>query len=464
MKQLHEVIEVPRSCAEAFRYTSNFGLIEQWDPGVTESEKLTAGALGEGSRFRVVVKSGLGTSEMQYTITRWEPPHRVVLEGEGEAIHAIDDIRFGEIAGGTRIDYTADITLGGVAGKAEFLLGPVLERVGKKAMAGLKNALTLDSTPPADSLTRDLLDRMVLPGALGFTRFGYERRKKTWRPISESLEGRTAVITGATSGLGRVVAEQLSDLGARVVLVGRSLEKLERAAEEIVEATGNHDVVLEKSDLGLMSEVRSLAHRLLRNEKVIHILVNNAAVLPAEKLQTAEGLETAFATDLMSPYLLTRLLIPRLRESAPARIINVSSGGMYLSGINPDQLENPEGRYDGARAYARAKRGLMILTELWAEELQDSGVVVNAMHPGWADTPGVRDSLPGFHKLTRLVLRTPEQGADTIVWLAAATEAGNVNGKLWLDREPHLAAILPGTEGDPGQRAQLLENLARLAA
>jgi NAD(P)-dependent dehydrogenase (short-subunit alcohol dehydrogenase family)/carbon monoxide dehydrogenase subunit G len=464
MKRLHEVIEVPRNVAEAFRYTANFGLIEQWDPGVTESEKLTAGALDAGSRFRVVVKSGLGTSEMHYTITHWEPPHRVVLEGEGDAIHAVDDIRFVEVAGGTRIDYTADISLGGVAGKAEFLLGPVLERVGKKAMAGLKSALTLDSTPPADSITRDLLDRMVLPGALGFTRFGYERRRKTWRPISESLEGRTAVITGATSGLGRVVAEQLSGLGARVVLVGRSLEKLERAAEEIVESTGNRDVAVEKADLGLMSEVRSLAHRLLRNEKVIHILVNNAAVLPVEKSQTTEGLETAFATDLMSPYLLTRLLIPRLRESAPARIINVSSGGMYLSGIDPDQLENPEGRYDGARAYARAKRGLMILTELWAAELQDSGVVVNAMHPGWADTPGVQDSLPGFHKLTRLVLRTPEQGADTIVWLAAATEAGNVSGKLWLDREPHLAAILPGTEGDPEQRAQLLENLERLAA
>jgi dehydrogenase/reductase SDR family protein 12 len=464
MKRLREVIEVPRNAAEAFRYTADFGLIEQWDPGVTESEKLTAGALGVGSRFRVVVRSGLGTSEMYYTITRWEPPLRVVLEGEGDAIHAVDDIRFTEVAGGTRIDYTADITLGGAAGKAEFLLGPLLERVGKKAMAGLKKALTLDSTPPADSLTRDLLDRMVLPGALGFTRFGYECRRKAWRPISESLVGRTAVITGATSGLGRVVAEKLSGLGARVILVGRSREKLERAAREIQEATGNRDLALERADLSLMSEVRSLAQRLLRNENAIHILVNNAAVLPVEESQTAEGLETAFATDLMSPYLLTRLLIPRLRESAPARVINVTSGGMYLSGISPDQLQSPRGRYDGARAYARAKRGLMILTELWAEELQDSGVVVNAMHPGWADTPGVQDSLPGFHKLTRLVLRTPEQGADTIVWLAAATEAGNVSGKLWLDREPHLAAILPGTEGDPGQREQLLEELTRLAA
>ena len=464
MKQLHEVITVPRERAEAFRFTANFGLIDQWDPGVTESEKLTAGPVREGSRFRVVVKAGLGTTEMQYVIKHFEPSRRVVLEGEGDGIHALDDIRFSDVEGGTQIDYTADITLGGAAGKVEFLLGPVLDRVGKKALAGLRKALTPEPFPPGESLTRDLLDRLILPGALGFTRFGYEHRRKSWRPITESLQGRTAVVTGATSGLGQVVARQLAGLGARVILVGRSQDKLEAAINEIKDATGNPEVRGEQADLSLMSEVRSLAERLLEREPSLHILVNNAAVLPTEKTLTEEGFETAFATDLLSPWLLTRLLIPRLRESAPARIINVSSGGMYLSGIDLDQLENPTGRYDGSRAYARAKRGLMILTERWAEELEGSGVMVNAMHPGWADTPGVQDSLPGFHKLTRAVLRTPEQGADTIVWLAAASEAGEVSGKLWLDREPHLAAILPGTEGDPEQREQLIDKLTRLAA
>ena len=86
MKRLHEVIEVPRNAAEAFRYTADFGLIEQWDPGVTESEKLTPGAVALGSRFRVVIKAGMGTSEMHYTITRWEPPYRVVLEGEASVL------------------------------------------------------------------------------------------------------------------------------------------------------------------------------------------------------------------------------------------------------------------------------------------------------------------------------------------------------------------------------------------
>jgi dehydrogenase/reductase SDR family protein 12 len=316
---------------------------------------------------------------------------------------------------------------------------------------------------PSESFTRNLLDRLILPGALGFTRFGYAHKKRSWKNTAVSLRNRTAIVTGANAGLGRVVAEELAGRGARVILVGRSLEKLEVARRQIVAETGNGDIVLEVADLGLMSNVRSLAQRLLEREREIHILVNNAAVLPAERTVTEEGLETAFATDLLSPYLLTSLLIPRLRESAPSRIVNVSSGGMYLSNIRVDDLQYQKGKYDGSRAYARAKRGLMILTELWAEQLDGAGVVVNAMHPGWADTPGVRDSMPGFHRLTRSILRTPEQGADTIIWLAAAPEAGGVSGKFWLDREPHLTAIVPGTAGTCAQRKQLVEELARIS-
>lgn len=318
-------------------------------------------------------------------------------------------------------------------------------------------------SPPSESMTRNLLDRMILPGAIGFTRFGYERKKRSWVTSNTSLENRTAVVTGATSGLGRVAAEQLATLGARVILVGRNEVKLLMAREEIMAATANSRIATARADLSLMSDVRRLAQRLLRHEPEIHILINNAAVLPLERSTTDEGLETAFATDLLSPYLLTRLLLPRLKQSTPARIINVSSGGMYLSGVNLEDLQSARGKYDGSRAYAQAKRGLMILTELWAGELAGSGVVVNAMHPGWADTPGVQGSLPGFHKVMRSLLRTPEQGADTIVWLASAPEAGRVSGKFWLDREPHLSAILPGTAGTADQRKKLLEVLEQMA-
>jgi NAD(P)-dependent dehydrogenase (short-subunit alcohol dehydrogenase family) len=319
------------------------------------------------------------------------------------------------------------------------------------------------ASPPPESFTRDLLDRLILPGVVGFTRLGYEHRKRRWRKLDIQLENRTAVITGATSGLGRVTAEELARLGARVILVGRDVEKLQKARTEIIATTNNPGIKVEEADLALISDVRKLAGRLLDQEPEINILVNNAAVLPVERTTTIEGLETAFATDLLSPFLLTELLIPRLQQSAPARIVNVSSGGMYLSGVNIEDLQSSRRKFDGSRAYAQAKRGLIILTETWAERLDGSDVVVNAMHPGWADTPGVQGSLPGFYRLMQSLLRTPEQGADTIVWLASAPEAGQVSGKFWLDREPHLSAILPGTAGTEEQRAKLLESLTQLA-
>ena len=116
------------------------------------------------------------------------------------------------------------------------------------------------------------------------------------------------------------------------------------------------------------------------------------------------------ATNLLAPYLLTQMLLPRLRESAPSRIINVSSGGMYATGLALDDLQYEKRTYDGSRAYARTKRALVTLTEIWAEQLKDSGVVVHAMHPGWADTPGVAGSLPAFHTITRRFLRTAGRG------------------------------------------------------
>jgi NAD(P)-dependent dehydrogenase (short-subunit alcohol dehydrogenase family) len=272
------------------------------------------------------------------------------------------------------------------------------------------------------------------------------------------MTGRVAVVTGATSGLGRQTAAELARLGASVVLVGRNPEKTEAVLEQIRSETGNSKLRCEIADLSEMEQVRALAGRI---EAPIHILVNNAGVLLAERSETREGFETSFATNLLGHFLLTNLLIDKLE--APARIINVSSGGMYTQRVRVDDLEMKRGRYDGAVAYARAKRGQVILTELWAEALRGRGVVVHSMHPGWADTPGVSGSLPRFYKLTKPLLRTAAQGADTIVWLCASEEAGQSTGQFWHDRKPRTTHRFPRTRETAAERQLLWARLTELS-
>jgi len=462
MIRLRETIEVPRPIDEVFAYVSNFSSTAQWDPGVVASRKISEGAVGVGTEFALRVRFGPRSVPMTYVVREYGPPKRVVLEGKGDSIHALDDIRFAPTPGGTRIAYTADISMLGAFSFAERWLDGPLDRVGKDAVRGLQAALTEERTPPGRSRLTDLQDRLIVPGLVGFTNVGYLWHKRNWKPLVVSLRGRTIVITGATSGLGRAAASQLADLGARVILVGRDPDKAEATRQEIVAMTGNDNVAVALADLSQLSDVRKLALKLLKDEPRIHVLVNNAGVLLNQRRTTAEGNETTLATNLLAPFLLTQMLLPRLRESAPSRIINVSSGGMYATGLALDDLQYEKGTYDGSRAYARTKRALVVLTEIWAEQLKDSGVVVHAMHPGWADTPGVAGSLPGFHTITRRLLRTAEQGADTVTWLAAAPEAAKVSGVFWLDREPHTTHVFPGTDPSPQERQQLWDALARL--
>ncbi len=461
MIRLQETIEVARPIDEVFAYASNFGNIAQWDPGVAESRKSSQGPVGVGTEFALRFRFGPRSIPMTYVVREYGPPKRVVLEGKGDSIHALDDIGFASTAGGTRITYTADISMLGAFSCAERWLKGPLDRVGKNAVEGLQAALTDEPPPPGRSRLTDLQDRLIVPGLVGFTNVGYRWHKRSWKPMAVSLHGRTVVVTGATSGLGRAAASQLADLGARVILVGRDPDKAEATRREIVAMTGNDNVAVALADLSLLADVRKLAKRLLK-EPSIHVLVNNAGVLLNQRTTTVEGNETTLATNLLAPYLLTQMLLPRLRQSAPSRIINVSSGGMYATGLALDDLQYEKSTYDGSRAYARTKRALVVLTEIWAEQLKGNGVVVHAMHPGWADTPGVAGSLPGFHAITRRLLRTAEQGADTVTWLAAAPEAAKVSGEFWLDREPHTTHVFPGTDPSPQRRQQLWHALARL--
>lgn len=451
---LDEAIEVNRPVSEVFAYVAEFANIQEWDPGVGGASKLTRGSVGVGSEFRVEMKAGFA---LHYEVLELAQNERLLMRVKGKLFNAEEEILFTAQGGEyTTVRYIARFDLGVPLTVLNKLYPAAMERVGTSAMDGLQAALEDDQSVPQLPARLQLADDLLLPGMLRFSRFGYRASRARFKPVSADLRGRHMVITGATSGLGLAAANALAMRGADLTLVVRDTGKGEELRARLECESGNANIGLEICDLELMSDTVALAQRLTAQGRAIDVLINNAGALFNTRSVTAEGYERSFALLLLAPFVLTELLHPLLCAAQAARVINVSSGGMYSQKLHVKDLQFERGTYSGPAAYARAKRGLVIVGQEWARRWREDGIVVNAMHPGWADTPGVADALPGFYRLTKKVLRTPEQGADTIVWLAAATEAGKVSGKFWLDREPHTTHLLARTRESQRERMTLL--------
>jgi NAD(P)-dependent dehydrogenase (short-subunit alcohol dehydrogenase family) len=322
-----------------------------------------------------------------------------------------------------------------------------------------------DVAPPRSQVRLGrALSRFVDPFIVSsFDRIGFRIHRLTFRhgDLDTDLSGKCCLVTGANSGIGYETALALADLGAEVVLLCRNPERGETAAQQIREQTGNSRVSLEVVDVSDLASVRAVAARL--SSRSIDVLVHNAGVLPDERVETDDGLESTFAAHVVGPFLLTQLLRSNLEKSPDGRVIWVSSGGMYTRKLNLEDPNWTKRDYDGVIAYAETKRAQVVLAELWAEKLRGSSVVVNAMHPGWADTPAVKSSLPRFHRVTRSILRTPAEGADTVVWLAASTRAREWTGRFFLDREQRRTHVLPFTRESKEDRLALWEICERLS-
>jgi dehydrogenase/reductase SDR family protein 12 len=278
------------------------------------------------------------------------------------------------------------------------------------------------------------LDRSV---ALGYGNLGFELRRRLpgWPADPPRMEGRTVLVTGAGSGLGLATGQRLAGLGARVAAVGRNQARADEAAAMILEAVPGAAVEPWACDVSSLDDLRAFAASFAAAHDRVDVLINNAGVMPDERTRSADGLELMFATHVLAPFALTWLLSDLLKVAAPSRVINVSSGGMYGQQLPAHDLESERTGYSPKKLYARTKREEVAITEAWAARLPD-GVVVHAMHPGWVDTKGVREWLPVFRILTRPIIRSPEQGADTIVWLAGAPQALESTGRFWADRRP----------------------------
>jgi NAD(P)-dependent dehydrogenase (short-subunit alcohol dehydrogenase family) len=296
-----------------------------------------------------------------------------------------------------------------------------------------------------------LLDASIY---FSFDASGYRRHARGFRPedLDVDLSAKRCLVTGANSGIGYATAEALARRGAEVWLLCRTPERGEAAEAALREATGNprvHFSALDLSDLGAVH--RWTADFLAPS---VDVLIHNAGLLPHERRLTGDGLETTFATHVAGPFLLTKLLRPRLEAAPTARVVWVSSGGMYTQRLSLTDLDWSQRRYDGVVAYAQTKRMQVVLSEQFAARWAGS-VRFHAMHPGWAATPGVKTSLPGFWKFTEKRLRTPAEGADTVIWLACAEEPGASNGQFWFDRKPRNPYLLPRTRESAEDRAAL---------
>jgi NAD(P)-dependent dehydrogenase (short-subunit alcohol dehydrogenase family) len=293
---------------------------------------------------------------------------------------------------------------------------------------------------------------------LSFSRVGYAARHRLdgWdEPAADALRGRVAAVTGASGGLGLAAATGLARAGARVWLIGRDQGRTDAAARRIRASVSGAQVDVATTDLTSLADVRNLARTVTAATDRLDVLIHNAGTLVPDYERTVDGVEVTAQTHLVAPFLLTSLLFALLRSTPGSRVLTVSSGGMYTTGLDIDALSPDPAGFDGVAAYAQTKRAQVVLSQEWARRTAGSGVVFHAAHPGWADTPGLRSSLPRFHRLMEPLLRTPEQGADTIVWLAVSPRALETNGRFWHDRRQRGTVRLPWTATRPGTADRL---------
>jgi NAD(P)-dependent dehydrogenase (short-subunit alcohol dehydrogenase family) len=271
------------------------------------------------------------------------------------------------------------------------------------------------------------------------------------------MEGRVCVVTGATAGIGQATAAGLARRGATVVLVARSRERAMRTRDEVARAAGHDRVEVVLADLAVQAQVRAAAAEIIHRYPAVHVLVNNAAVYTRRYEETADGIEMQLAVNHLAPFLLTNLLLDRLRAGAPARVVSTSSGAHHSAAFRWDDLGMHAG-YNGLRQYSNTKLFNLLMTRELARRVPPAELAANAMHPGVVGTALL---FGGFAPLRLLkpFLRTPEQGARTVLWLASSPEAAGVTGGYFKDERRARTSV---ASQDPDAARRLWEISERM--
>jgi retinol dehydrogenase 14 len=261
-------------------------------------------------------------------------------------------------------------------------------------------------------------------------------------PDARPMAGRVVLVTGGTSGIGKATAIGLAALGARVGIRGRDLPRVERSAADIRTSSGNPAIDAFAADMSSQAEVRRLASAILGAYPRLDVLINNVGGFWAHRHPTADGLEHTFALNYLAPFLLTILLLDRLKASAPARVVNVSSHVQAEGRIDFDDLQCACA-YSGQAAYSQSKLANVMFTNELARRLEGTGVTANSLHPGVVRTNfGAEDQAWLFTVVSQVVLpflKTPAQGAQTSIYLASSPEMDGVTGQFFAHKKVRTA-------------------------
>ena len=302
-----------------------------------------------------------------------------------------------------------------------------------------------------------------------FTQIGYRARSLTWKPFRADFSGQRWIVTGASGGLGRHIAIEAARAGAQVTIAARSAQKLAQVVADAA-AMGVRGIDTAVVDFSLQADTARFMRDVVASGRKIDVLVNNVGVLNDDHSLTSESRETSFVINLLSHYLLTEGLIRR-GAFAPTRplVINMTSGGGYNVPLSTAMLNMVDPKtFNGTAAYGFHKRAQMVLNQYWQGKYGPNGLTFYVMHPGWADTDGVKRSLPRFRKILKSVLRDAASGADTAIWLAATRPSQPPGEALWFDRKlrpAHVYARTRVTKETPQSLVAYLDKeLARFPA
>jgi NAD(P)-dependent dehydrogenase (short-subunit alcohol dehydrogenase family) len=250
------------------------------------------------------------------------------------------------------------------------------------------------------------------------------------------LKGKICLITGANSGIGKATAIGLAEMDAKIIMLCRNKKRGEEAQKEIIEKTGNKNINLFICDLSSQKAIRKFTAEFKSKYSNLHVLINNAGVMLNRRTLSVDGFEMNFAIHVLAPFLLTNLLLDILKKSAPSRIINVASAGHKRAKIDFDDLQNERKKYRLFTVYGSSKLGEILFTYELSRKLEGTGVTANAVHPGLVNTNLGRDQSKFSQWFARKFFKSPEEGAETSIYLASSPEVEGISGKYFVNKEP----------------------------